>query len=89
MKYNFSTINLKDLEGKTIEGHDIHKHLANGLYVGATDLDLVEKAMQINKGEEVELDKVEVQKIKEFVNSEKCTLVAFAKKAILDFLTTK
>ena len=87
MKYNFSKIELLDIEGNKVEGHDIHKHLANGLYVGATDLDLVEKAMGINKGEEIELDKVEVEKIKEFINSDKCTLVAFAKKTILDFLT--
>ena len=86
MKYNFSQTILKDLEGKTIEGHDAHKALAQGLYVGTKDLDLVTKAIEINQGKEVELDKVEVEKVKEFINGDQCTLVAFAKKAVLDYI---
>ena len=86
MKYNFSTLSLKDIEGKELKGHDVHKALADGLYVGATDLDLVEIAMKIHKGEEVEIDKVETEKIKQYIKGEKCVLVAFAKKAILDYI---
>ena len=86
MKYNFSEIILKDIEGKAIADHQVHKHLANGLYVAVQDLDLVTKAIEINAGKETELDKTEVQKIIEFINGEKCGLVAFVKKAILDYI---
>ncbi len=88
MKYNFSEVKLKDIEGNIIPNAEIHKVLANGIYLAIQDLDLVTKAIEINKGETVELDKIEIEKIKEFINSEKCTLVAFAKKTLLDYINS-
>jgi hypothetical protein len=88
MKYDFTKIILKDIEGKEVEKHDAHKILATGLYYNVTDLDLVEKARDINAGKEVEIDKVEIDKIKKFIESDKCSLVAFAKKATLDYINS-
>ena len=89
MKYNFTNLKLHDIDGKEMQDHDIHKLLAKGLYVNVKDLDLVEIAIKINKGEEVEIDKVEAQNIKKFIESDNCTLFAFAKKALIDFLNDK
>lgn len=86
MKYNFSNLQLKDIDGVEIQNHNAHKALANGLYINIEDLDIVTKAIEINKNNEVELDKIEIEKIKGFIKSDKCTLVAFVKKAFLDYI---
>lgn len=85
MKYSFSTIELKDLDGKKIEG-GLQKPLANLIYIQTKDLDLVAKALDINAGKPVELDKTEVEEIKRLIEDPQAGLAAFAKKAVLDYL---
>ena len=90
MKYNFTKVEIKDIEGKKVEGQEFHKLLANMLYANTKDLDLVEKARTINKGEDVELDKTELQevtRVAEDVDQQgRHALTAFARKAYKDYV---
>lgn len=86
MKYNFSTIEIKGLDGKQIEGAELHKNIANLIYVQTKDLDLVEKAIAINQAKEVELDKTEIEEVKRLVEDSQSGLAAFAKKALFDYI---
>lgn len=86
MIYNFSTVKLTDIEGKEMENADAHKTLANAVYNLTTNLDLVEKAMQINKGEEVALTPEEIEVVKGVINDPKTNFFAFVKKAFLDYI---
>lgn len=80
MKINFSKAVLTDLEGKPLlnaagepQTAD-YKHLANALYVGSSDqvglsnLDKLEIAVKINKGEDVDLTEPQQDILKEFIN---------------------
>ncbi|MCP3684662.1 MAG: hypothetical protein GY861_18500 [bacterium] len=85
MKYNFTKVDLVDLEGKKHPGQEgFHKELANLVYSSAKDLSLVETARTIFAGKEVELDKVEIAEIKKLI--EESPLLAFAKKALIDYI---
>jgi len=87
MKYNFKEIIVLDLEWNKQEGVEVYKVLANALYTLSTnDLDLVTKAIEINKWNEVELDKVEIETIKWIVKNEKAGFYAFVQKAIIDYI---
>lgn len=89
MKYNFSEIKLFDIEGNEVNDAYFHKIIGNNIYLQAKDLDLVEKARSIFKGEEIELDKVEIAEVKELICGEKSNILAFAKKAFQDYVDSK
>ena len=84
MKYDFSAVKAEDLNGKPVK--DIHKTLANALYTLTKNLDLVEKAFEMNKGKPVELEKAEIAEVKRIINDEKVGFYAFVKKALLDYI---
>jgi hypothetical protein len=84
MKYDFKAIKAESLDGKQVK--DIHKTIANALYTMTKNLDLVEKAIEINKGKPVELEKAEIAEVKRILNDEKIGFYAFVKKAILDYI---
>lgn len=86
MKYDFSKAVVKSLDGEVVK--DAHKPLANAIYGLTKDLDLVEKAVKINKGEAVELDKTEVESIKAIILDEKASFFAFVKKAFIDYIAS-
>lgn len=92
MKLDFSKIQLKGIDGEVVIDSEtnkpvqIHKVLANGIYRATGVLDLVDIAREINRGKEVDLRKNEVSEIKRLVLSEKAGFLAFAKKAILDYM---
>jgi len=86
MLYNFSKVELKDLEGKVVKDSVLHKTLANAVYSHTQDLDLVEKARAINAGKEVEFDKTELEEIKRVIKDPKVGFLAFAQAAILNFI---
>ncbi len=94
MKIDFSKIQLKDIDGavlvdkETNEPVQLHKTIANAIYRITGVLDLVDIAREINRGKEVDLRKNEVSEIKRLVSSEKGGFLAFAKKAILDYMET-
>lgn len=84
MKINFSKIKLRDIEGREIKNSKIHKGIANAIYMFAKNLDLLEIAIKINKGEEVELRESDIAEIETIINSKEAGFMAFARKAILD-----
>jgi len=85
MKYNFSKVKLTNIDGQEA-AKDVHKTLAAVLYNLTSDLDLVEKALKINKGEEVELDKTEIAEVKKVINDPKAGFFAFVKKGLFDYI---
>lgn len=84
MKYDFSKVKITTLDGKEVK--DAHKTLADAIYAFTKDLDLVTKAIDINTGKEVELDKTEVEVVKGIVKDERAGFFAFVQKAFLDYL---
>jgi hypothetical protein len=80
MKINFSKAALTDLDGNTILNAagepqlTDYKHLANAIFIASSDqvglsnLDKLEIATKINKGEEIDLEEREQELLKEFIN---------------------
>jgi len=85
MKYSFHTVAITDIDGKDSKV-EVHKTLANALYSKSKDLDLVEKARIMNKGEEIELDKTEIEEIKKVIKDPQIGFFAFVQKALLDYI---
>jgi len=86
MKVDFTKIKLVDIEGKELPGATYHKTIANILYQNTELLDLVEVAMKINKGEEVEISKEQLLEIKRLVNLKQSGVFSFARKTTNDFI---
>lgn len=86
MKIDFSKMIQKDIDGKVVENADLHKIVANVLWHGAKNLDLVDIAMTINKGKEVDLSKKDFLEVGSAVRDPKNGIFAFAQKQILDFI---
>jgi len=86
MKIQFSKMQMKDIDGNVVPSSELYKTVANALWHGAKNLDLVETAMVINRGEVVELSKKDVLEIERVVKDPKSGLFAFAQKQILDFI---
>lgn len=84
MKVDFTKIKIADIEDKPID--DFHKVLARVIYMHTQNLDLVEIARQINKGEPVELRSSDWDEIKRIVKSREANVFAFARKAVIDFI---
>ena len=86
MKFDFSKIKLTDIEGKPLKKSEVHKSIANALWMSAKKLDLVEVAMEINRGKAVALEKEEVAEVKRLVDDDKQGFLAFARKAVHDYI---
>lgn len=86
MKVNFSKIKLCDIEGKEIKGANLHKIIAHLLWQYVRNLDLVETAQLIHKGKPVDLRTSEVKELRALIVDPKSQVMAFAQKAILDFM---
>ena len=88
MKYNFSEVEVKDITGKTLD-IKVGEALGNALYISTKDLGMVESAMKIYRGEDVELDKTEIEEVKRVVQDEKTGFFSFVQKAMLDYIESK
>jgi hypothetical protein len=86
MKVDFTKIKLLNINKIEMLNQNLHKTIANVMYVNVKTLDLVEAAMQINRGEAVELNEKELKEIKEILISYESGIAAFARKAIKDFI---
>lgn len=87
MKYNFSTIELVGIDGKKLDAK-AHQSLGNAIYTFTKDLGLVDKAMEIYKGKEVDLGDTEIKIIKSIIEDERVQFHAFVKKAMLDYINS-
>lgn len=86
-KYDFTKVVATDLDGKKLKDVSISKHISNILYHKAKDLDMVDIAMAIHKGEEVELDKSEIQGVMDLLmDVDRSGLATFVRKAIKDYV---
>ena len=86
MKFDFSKMQLKNIEGNVVPEVNLHKTLANAMWHSAKTLDLVDKAMLINRGEVVDLSKSEVNEIKQLIRDPRNVIFSFAQKQLLDFI---
>lgn len=86
MQVDFKQIKLTDINEQEVLNSTIHKTIANVIYVNARNLDLVEKAMKINKGEVVELSPGELTEIIKLVSSHESGIAAFARKQVKEYL---
>lgn len=82
MKINFSKVIIKNIKGELIE--NIHQVIGGMIYERTKDLSLVELAIKIYKGEEVELSQLQVEEIKRLINEN--ATQAFVKKALLEYI---
>lgn len=85
MKLNFSQLKLKAIDG-TVMDVEVHKLLANALYVYVHDLGMLDIARAIYKGEEVELTSTQVKEIDSVLENERAGFAAFIKEAIKNYL---
>ena len=88
MKVNLSKIVLKDINGVPVkkdpdENIGVHTAVANLLYTKAKNVDLVDIAIQMNRGDAVELTPSHIAEIKKLIPD---GLATFARKAVLEFL---
>lgn len=84
---DFKLCKLHDMEGNEIEANPpLHKTVANIIWRGADNLDLVEIARLINHGERVDLRGDELAEVKRLLTGRDSGLQAFARKALADFL---
>ena len=89
MKCNFKEIEYIDIDGKVDEMATMYHTVADLIYRLTQNLDLVDIALQINRGEEVDLRPADIKEIKRIVNDPKSGMFAFARKAVLEFLDGK
>ena len=90
MKIDFTEIKLvgldneevKDQNDKLLTGHGV---VANAIYTRTKTLDLVDVALQINRGEAVELSKTDLSEIKSLFGPS-CGISSFIRKAVCDFI---
>ncbi len=84
-RVDFAEIKIEDLDGKPIQ--DFHKTIANRIYYSnVQDLDLADKARQINKGNAVDLTLEQLKIVEGLLISPQSGLAVFAKKDIKDYL---
>ena len=88
MKVDLTKVKTKQLDGTPVKyekGNGIWKFIANILYIKVRDLDLVDIAMQMNKGQVVEMAKPQIQEMRNLITLEN-GVFAFARKEIFNYL---
>jgi hypothetical protein len=86
MKINFSDMVLKDIYEQELPNQLFYKTIANLLYTKANNLDLVDIALVMNRGEEVELTKEELKEVEFLINDPASRIHAYARKAAREFI---
>ena len=89
MIYNFSKIKVVNVDGQPYKKTELlptHKIIGKRIYDIASNLDLVDVAMEINRGKSVELKHGEAKEIRELLCGKESTLLAFLRKAIIEYM---
>ena len=86
MKFSFHNVGLCDIEGKPLADQKTYQKLGQAIYSFTKNLDLVDKAKVIYRGEDVELEKVEVDEVVSVINNPQIGFASFTKKAYLDYI---
>jgi len=84
---DFSKLEIRDIDGKQIPSRPIVKTLANIIYNLTRDLSMLEVALILNKSDIVEVSEDQIKSLLEVVNDERTGLVAFVRKALIDFIS--
>ncbi len=85
MKVDFSKIELHDIDGKK-QNIEIHKTIGRIIYMFTENLDLIEIAQKIHKGEEVELRDSDVSEIKRLFKRKEGGLLAYVRKTVEEYM---
>lgn len=85
MIFRFHKVEIKNLEGEILD-IPIHKTLADKIYNFAEKVDLVDKAIQMNRAEDVDFSGEEIEGVKKVINDPRSMFLAFAKKGLLDYI---
>lgn len=88
-KYNFSKVKVLDIEGNPVKEEPkkkLHQLLGNTIYLYTKDLALIEVGKKIYHGEEVEIEKAEMEEIKRMIMDERYGFHAFTRKTLLDYI---
>lgn len=91
MKVDLTKVKTRSIDGKENkykkdDTQQVYKIIANMLYLKVRDLDLVDIAMQMNKGQVVEMTPTQIQEMRSLIADPESGLFSFAKKAIFDYL---
>lgn len=88
MKYNFKKLIVKDIEGKELPiSKELYKTIAKLLYNQChKNLEVVEIARDIYKGKEVEIDKVQIEEVKNILLGPQSFQSAAVKKYVKDYI---
>lgn len=93
MEVELFKIKLKDIDGKKLkpkegeESKGVHNSVAYILYTLSRNLDLVDIALNMNKGHAVEMAPSHIAEMRILIaDPEKGGLLAFARKAVIDYL---
>ncbi len=89
MKYNFSEITVVNVDGEPYslgELKPVHKIVGSHIYNGVRNVDLVDIAMSINRGEAVELKPGEAKEIRMLLCGPQSIMSAFIRKAIGEYM---
>ncbi len=84
MKYDFTKIELIGIDDKVIAKAEFHKTMGNALHAYASDVEFVEIAKAIWRGEEVELTDKQLEEVRKVINGPNIAL--YARKAFNDFI---
>lgn len=83
---NFSKVVLKNLDGIPLKNIEFHKTLANVLYHSAETVDFVDIAIEINRGNTVELTTTQITEVKRVIDLPESRIATHARKTVHDFL---
>ncbi len=88
MKYDFSKIDVFDIDEKKFP-MDVGKKVAGWIYLHTRNLELVDIALRLNKGEVVDLRPSDVVEIRRIIDDPQLGVFAFLRKALKDFFESK
>ena len=89
MQVDFTKITLSDIDGNVAISSDFHKTIANLLYKYANTVDFVEIAIDINKGNPVDLSTKQIEDIRLLIKTpvnRVIPILTYARKAFNEFV---
>ena len=89
MQVDFTKITLRDIDGNIAISSNFHKTIANMLFNWAKTVDFVEIAIEINKGNSVDLSAKQIEEVRTLINTTikgVQQVFTYARKAFDDFV---
>ena len=88
MKIDLTKVKKKNIDGVVVKekkGNIMYKHIADIMYCKCKNLDLVDIAMNINRGNVVEMDEAQVSEVRQLVADPENGILSFARKTVLAY----